>query len=139
MKCGRKLKTLHIRVYGDKNHYEPSGYHCQTCRIFYDAKTNNASKAVYGVAPKNALGGLAVIETAFESLEPKRMRSMHKPNAYLAQNACETDNAPIVDDEEIMHEKQRAQRDSNPRPTAPQAAILSKLNYGPCITTIRMP
>jgi hypothetical protein len=26
---------------------------------------------------------------------------------------------------------QRAQRDSNPRPTAPQAAILSKLNYEP--------
>ena len=25
----------------------------------------------------------------------------------------------------------RAQRDLNPRPTAPQAAILSKLNYGP--------
>jgi hypothetical protein len=25
----------------------------------------------------------------------------------------------------------RAQRDSNPRPAAPQAAILSKLNYGP--------
>jgi hypothetical protein len=29
---------------------------------------------------------------------------------------------------------ERAQRDSNPRPTAPQAAILSKLNYGPSIS-----
>jgi hypothetical protein len=29
--------------------------------------------------------------------------------------------------------KSRAQRDSNPRPTAPQAAILSKLNYGPTV------
>ena len=28
----------------------------------------------------------------------------------------------------------RAQRDSNPRPAAPQAAILSKLNYGPPAT-----
>jgi hypothetical protein len=27
----------------------------------------------------------------------------------------------------------RAQRDLNPRPTAPQAAILSKLNYGPTL------
>ena len=27
----------------------------------------------------------------------------------------------------------RTQRDSNPRPTAPQAAILSKLNYGPSV------
>jgi hypothetical protein len=26
----------------------------------------------------------------------------------------------------------RVQRDLNPRPTAPQAVILSKLNYGPC-------
>ena len=117
LKYGRKLKTLHVRVYGDKNRYEPSGYHCQTCRIYYDAKTNNASKAVYGVAkianqPKNDIGGLALTETAFESLEPKRMRSMHKPNAYLAQNACDNGNAPIVDDEEIIHEIQRAQRDS---------------------------
>jgi hypothetical protein len=30
--------------------------------------------------------------------------------------------------------KRRTQRDSNPRPTAPQAAILSKLNYGPSIS-----
>ena len=28
----------------------------------------------------------------------------------------------------------RVQRDSNPRPAAPQAAILSKLNYGPPAT-----
>ena len=32
----------------------------------------------------------------------------------------------------------RAQRDLNPRPTAPQAAILSKLNYGPmlCLSVV---
>ena len=129
LKCGRKLKTLHVRVYGDKNHYEPAGYHCETCRIYYDAKTNSASKAVYGVAKlKNAESGLV---TAFETEEPERMRSMHKPNAYLAQNACKNGYAPKDDFEEIMHEIQRAQRDSNPRPTASQAAILSKLNYGP--------
>ena len=132
LKCGRKLKTLHIRVYGDKNHYEPSGYHCETCRIYYDVKTNNASKAVYGVAKsKNNLGGLTAGENAFETEEPERMRSMHKPNAYRTQNACENGNAPIVDFEETAHERARAQRDSNPRPTASQAAILSKLNYGP--------
>ena len=37
------------------------------------------------------------------------------------------------------HEIERAQRDSNPRPTASQAAILSKLNYGPNITTFCRP
>lgn len=34
----------------------------------------------------------------------------------------------------VLIMKRRAQRDSNPRPTAPQAAILSKLNYGPSTT-----
>ena len=37
------------------------------------------------------------------------------------------------------YEIERAQRDSNPRPTASQAAILSKLNYGPNITTFCRP
>jgi hypothetical protein len=32
----------------------------------------------------------------------------------------------------------RAQRDLNPRPTAPQAAILSKLNYEPIHTYLDM-
>src|SRR5918912_272849 len=38
---------------------------------------------------------------------------------------------------DVRHDKaarlKRAQRDLNPRPTAPQAAILSKLNYGPTL------
>jgi hypothetical protein len=34
---------------------------------------------------------------------------------------------------ETEERNERTQRDSNPRPTAPQAAILSKLNYGPNI------
>jgi hypothetical protein len=39
----------------------------------------------------------------------------------------------VVRANETEEMSRRAQRDSNPRPTAPQAAILSKLNYGPSV------
>jgi hypothetical protein len=46
----------------------------------------------------------------------------------------------LVRANETEEMSRRAQRDSNPRPTAPQAAILSKLNYGPSISlTTTMP
>ena len=131
LKCGRKLKTLHVRVYGDKNHYEPSGYHCETCRIYYDAKTKSASKAVYGVAQtqavlanrKNDISGLAALENAYENAETERMRTVHEPNAFLSRSACENEIGSVsLQNSELMREWGRP--DSNQRPPAPEAGIL---------------
>lgn len=102
LKCGRKLKTLHKRVYNfDKAHYEPRGYHCETCRIYYDAKSKQASKAVYGVAPKNELVAQSAIDNAYEN---DRIRSLHETHANAAQNECETMNAPILSAKDQVHE-----------------------------------
>ena len=79
-KCGQKLKTLHERVYGEKPHYVPSGYHCETCKIYYNAKTNQKSK-VENLTIKNAVGGQTAIEQ-------NRIRPLHKPHANAAQNEC---------------------------------------------------
>ena len=97
-KCGKKLKTLHERVYGEKPHYQPAGYHCKTCRIYYDTE-KHASKAVYGVARKNELGGLPA-----ENSEIERMRSLHKPHSILSKNECENSNTPTIVSEPLVHE-----------------------------------
>jgi hypothetical protein len=69
-KCGKKVKTSYERVFGEKPTFEPVGFYCHTCGIFYDAKTKKASKVVYGVA-KNDVGGLPAIET-------KRIQTLHR-------------------------------------------------------------
>jgi hypothetical protein len=82
LECGRKLKTLHARVFGEKPHYEPAGYHCEKCRTYYDASTKQASKTVYGVVRKNEQGGLLV---AAEN------SAVYEPHANAALNACESE------------------------------------------------
>ena len=99
-KCGKKLKTLHERVYGEKPHYVPSGYHCKACRIYYDAETNQASKAVYGVARKNELGGLPAEISCTE-----RMRTLHEPFIPAAQTAYENTKPHADVSEPLAHEK----------------------------------
>lgn len=82
LKCGKKIKTLYERVFGEKPHYEPKGYCCETCRIFYDADTRQVSRMVSGVAKaKNDVGGLQTLAA----------KSVHEPHANAAQNACESD------------------------------------------------
>jgi hypothetical protein len=62
-KCGKKAKTSYERVFGEKPTFEPVGFYCHTCGIFYDAKTKHASKVVYGVAKNDAGGLTAELET----------------------------------------------------------------------------
>lgn len=82
-KCGRKLKTLHERVYGERPHYEPSGYHCPTCRIFYDPSTKQTSKVVRGVARKNELGEQIAVSNEQNSIQ----KLLHETHANAAQTA----------------------------------------------------
>lgn len=51
------MKTMYERVFGEKPHYQPKGYACDTCHILYDAGNKQGSRIVYGVA-KNDVGGL---------------------------------------------------------------------------------
>ena len=48
-KCGKKAKTSYERIFGEKPTFEPVGFYCHTCGIFYDT-SKKASKVVYGVA-----------------------------------------------------------------------------------------
>ena len=132
-KCGRKLKTLHERVYGEKPHYEPAGYHCQTCRIFYDGATKQPSKAVYEVAKqKNQLGGLVANEKPLEI-------TVHKAHAVAAQNACESEQermrsfSPPVATHAVSAENERENtwmgRDLNSRPPVCETGILTSLDH----------
>ena len=130
-KCGQKLKTLHERVYGEKPHYVPSGYHCKTCRIFYDASTKQTSKAVYGVADaKKELGGVRLV-AAFEDQERIR-KSLHKTHANAASTAC-GDSAAVFSHVESSAIERRENkwmgRDSNSRPPVCETGILTRLDY----------
>ena len=124
-KCGKKAKTSYERTFGDKPTFEPVGFYCRTCSIFYDAATKQASKVVYGVAKaKNDVGCLPneTYTNAAQSVYENEPERIQKPEQAIVASSGSL--------HETRQEK-RAQRDSNPRPTASQAAILSKLNYGP--------
>ncbi len=100
-KCGRKIKTLYERVFGERPHYEPSGYVCRTCRIFYDAKTSQTARAVSGVTAKNAVG----VPNAFET---ERMQTAHEPHAIAAQNAYGLEQERmrnVLEPSKIEHER----------------------------------
>src|SRR5687767_7569717 len=84
-KCGKKIKTMYERVFGEKPHYEPAGYRCDTCRIFYDAETKQTSRMVSGVAKKDQDG----VRSTVAVLQQERMQTLHKSHAIDAQNACE--------------------------------------------------
>jgi hypothetical protein len=74
-KCGKKIKTVYERVFGDKPHYEAAGYRCETCKIFYDTDAK-ASRIVSGVAKKEN-GGVRPMVAA----EQERMQNR---NEYYA-------------------------------------------------------
>jgi hypothetical protein len=81
-KCGKKIKTMYERVFGEKPHYEPAGYRCETCKIFYDVDAKT-SRIVSGVAKIESVGVRQEVAD-----EQERMRLLHKPHAIDAQNAC---------------------------------------------------
>ncbi len=130
LKCGKKLKTLHERVYGDRPHYVPAGYHCETCRIYYDVKTNKTSQAVYGAAKvKKVLGGLPAkeVESAIEqqnAYENHHMRSLHRPYAISSESECENESGDFSQNPVVVHETRWTGWDLNPRPCACEAHIL---------------
>ena len=95
-KCGQKLKTLHERVYGERPHYVPSGYHCETCRIYYDAGTKLKSKAVYGATRTSTNNEVREPELLAGPEDTRRMRSLQTTNAIAAQNECENESAEIM-------------------------------------------
>ncbi len=114
LKCGRKLKTLHERVYGDRPHYVPVGYHCETCRIYYDAKSKKTSQAVYGVSsipkvakhntPKNEQGGIIVAATS----EANKSHANAALNAYeIEQERIRLQVEPITATNNAIHETMR--------------------------------
>jgi len=85
-KCGRKIKTLYERVFGERPHYEPNGYYCVTCRIFYQV----------GAVKKDA-GGLVTA-----------VKPLHKTHANAAQNACVTEQERMqnaLEPTKIEHER----------------------------------
>src|SRR5437773_6257337 len=76
-KCGKKAKTSYERLFGEKPTFEPVGFYCHACGIFYDAKSKQASNVVYGVA-KNVNGGLTATENAYENSCAERIQTLHK-------------------------------------------------------------
>ena len=123
-KCGKKAKTSYERVFGDKPAFEPVGFYCHTCGIFYDAKSRHASKVVYGVA-KNDVGG---IRSTVAASGQERIRTLHKPYTKSSSNVYENESAIIGRLPNSMHENQWMGRDSNSRPPACKAGILTRLD-----------
>ena len=125
-KCGKKAKTSYERVFGDKPSFEPVGFYCHTCGIFYDAITKQASKVVYGVAKaKNEDGGVrstVAAETytnAAQSVYENEQDRIQKPepiNAWSSSSVHET------------RQNKWMGRDSNSRPPACKAGILTRLD-----------
>jgi len=109
-KCGKKAKTSYERTFGDKPTFEPVGFYCHTCGIFYDAKSKHASKVVYGVA-KNADGGPAATENAYENSCTERIQTLHKPHTILSRNAYENEKLVIEQNTVSPLETKRAQRE----------------------------
>ena len=125
LKCGKKIKTLYERVFGERSHYEPSGYRCDTCHIFYDAETKQTSRMVSGVAKKDQDG----VRSTVAVLQQERMQTLHKPNAVLSQTACENLQSQKARSLSSAHETTWMGRDSNSRPPVCETGILTRLDY----------
>jgi hypothetical protein len=126
-KCGKKAKTSYERTFGEKPTFEPVGFYCHTCGIFYDAQSKKASKVVYGIAKvKNEDGGV---------------RSTVAAETYTnaAQNVYESGQERIREPQPLeawssssMHETRQNKwmgRDSNSRPPVCETGILTRLDY----------
>ena len=90
-KCGKKAKTSYERVFGEKPTFEPVGFYCHRCGIFYDAATKLASKVVYGVAKKDD-GGVRLEVAA----DQERIRLLHKPSTFSTKNVYESNQNDLV-------------------------------------------
>jgi hypothetical protein len=70
---------MYERVFGEKPHYEPAGYRCETCKIFYDADTKQVSRMASTVAKKE-LGGISLV-----AADTERMQKLHEPHAKTSK------------------------------------------------------
>src|SRR5437016_4603977 len=99
-KCGKKAKTSYERTFREKPTFEPVGFYCHACGIFYDT-SKKASKVVYGVA-KNDAGGLTATENAYENSCTERIQTLHKPYTNVSKNAYENNVAVKTPDESLQ-------------------------------------
>ena len=135
-KCGKKAKTSYERTFGEKPTFEPVGFYCHTCGIFYDT-SKKASKVVYGVAKKE-LGAQSATENAYENSCTERIQTLHKAYTKTSKNAYENnivENTPV---NKSLHESKWMGRDSNSRPPVCETGILTRLDY-PSASVVSLP
>jgi len=111
-KCGKKIKTLYER-HGAKATYEAMGYYCKRCGILYDNRLKKSASASNELA-------LGAAQTVIGS-EQNRKRLAAEPQTVISeQRSGEPKSASM---------RQWMGRDSNSRPPACKAGILTRLDY----------
>ncbi len=111
-KCGKKIKTLYER-HGAKATYEAMGYYCKRCGILYDKNVKKCASV-----PNTLTIGAA---QAVNGCEQDRERLTVEPLTVTSNDAKWSSSSDRV--------REWMGRDSNSRPPACKAGILTRLDY----------